>query len=110
MGGVSQHGIVDLLDPVRGIVPCFVNKMGIGGHGVDFATDALKLLILVRQVLQLRGTHKGKVGGIEEKYAPHAQNILLRNEFEIVFVERVGAKIGNFLIDHRHIQFLQRSC
>ena len=72
MGGVSQHGIVDLLDAIGCIVPCLVDKVGIGGYGVDLAADSPELLVLVRQIFQLGGTDKGKVGGIEEKYAPLA--------------------------------------
>jgi hypothetical protein len=102
VGGVSQHGIVDLLDSLGCIVPCLVDEMGIGGHGINLAADGFKLFVLVRKVLQLRGTDKGKVGGIEEKHAPLAQDILFGYKFEIVFMKCVGAEIGNFLIDHRH--------
>jgi hypothetical protein len=76
--------------------------MGVGGHGINLAANGPELLILVRQILQLRGTDKGKVRGIEEKYTPLAQDILLGYKFEIVFVERIGSEIGNFPVDHRH--------
>ena len=94
VGGVSQHGVIDLLDPIGRIVPCFVDKMGVCGHGVNLTADGPELLVLVRQVLQLCRANEGEVSGIEEKYAPLAENIFLRYKFKIVLVERVGAKIG----------------
>ena len=72
VGRVCQHGVIDLLDPVGCIMPCIVNEMGVGGHGIDLAADGPELLILVRQIFQFGGTDKGKVRGIEEKYAPLA--------------------------------------
>jgi hypothetical protein len=102
MGGICQHGVVDLLDPIGCIMPRLVDKVGVCGHGVNLTANGLELLILVRYVLQFCGANKGKIGGIEEKYTPFPKNILLGNEFEIVLVECVGAKIGYFFIDHRH--------
>ena len=102
VGRVSQHGIIDLFDSLRRIVPCLVDEMGISRQGINLTADGFKLLVLVRQILQFRRTHKGKVRRIEEKHTPFAQDILLGHKFEIVLVERVDAKIGNFLIDHRH--------
>ena len=77
VGGVSKHGVVDLFDPLGRIVPCLVDEMGIGGHRIDLTADGPELLVLIRQILQLRGTHKGKVRRIEEKDAPLAKDILL---------------------------------
>ena len=84
--------------------------MGIGGHGIDLTADGLKLLIFVSQVLQFRGTHKGKVRRIEEKHAPLAKNIFLADKLEVIFVIGIGAEIRNFFVDHRHSYFLHKSC
>ena len=67
MGRICQHWVVDLFDPVRGIMPGLVNEMSVGGDGIDLTANAAELLILVCQVLQFRGAHKGKVCRIEEK-------------------------------------------
>ena len=102
----SQHGIVDLLDPLRSIMPCFVNEMSIGRHGIDLAADGTELLVLIRQILQLRGTYKGKVRGIEEKDTPFSEDIFFAHKLKFIFVVGIGAEIRNFLVDHRHICFL----
>ena len=110
VGGVCQHRIVDFLDALGGIVPSLVDKVGIGGHGVNLTADGLKLLVLVRQILQLRRTNEGKVRRIEEKDAPFSKDIFLAYKLKLVFVIGIGAKIGNFLVDHRHTYFLHKSC
>ena len=91
-------------------MPSFVDKMGIGGHRIDLAADGLELLVLFRQILQLGGTHKGKVRRIEKEHAPLSQDIFLSYNLIFVLVLGIGAIIGNFLIDHRHAYFLHTSC
>ena len=110
VGGVCKHRIVDFLNPLRRIVPSLVDKMGVGGYRIDLAADGAELLILVSQILQLRGTHEGKVRRIEEKDAPLTKDVFLAYKLKVIFVIGVGAKIGNFLIDHRHTYFLHKSC
>ena len=91
-------------------MPCFVDKMGIGGHRIDLAADCLKLLVLFCQILQLGRANEGKVRRIEEEYTPLAQDVFLTYKLEFVFVIGIGAKIRNFFIDHRHAYFPHNSC
>jgi hypothetical protein len=77
-----------------------VDEVGVGGHGIDLTTNRSKLLVFVCQILQLCRTYKGKVRRIEEKDTPLAQDILLAYKLKVIFVIGIGAKIGNFLVDH----------
>jgi hypothetical protein len=104
--GVSQHGVIDLLDSLRGVMPGLVDEMGVSGNGIDFAADGSELLVLVCQILQFRRTHEGEIRGIEEKDTPLTQDIFLADKLKVIFVVGIGAEIGNFLVDHRHICFL----
>ena len=66
-------------------MPRLMDKVGIAGNCVDFAADGLEFIVQVCQVLQLRGAHKGEVGGIEEKHAPLSQYIRLGNGVKALF-------------------------
>ena len=76
--------------------------MAVAGHTVDFAARSLKFLILVGQILQLRGAHKGEVGGIEEKHAPLSQYIRLGSGAEGVILIALDGEIGNFFLNQGH--------
>ena len=39
MGGVGQHGILDILDALGSVMPRLMDEMGIAGNRVDFAAD-----------------------------------------------------------------------
>ena len=77
MGGVGQHGISDLADALRVVVPRLMYEMCVGGYGINLAASRLKLGVFVLQILKLGGADKGKVCGVEEEQAPFAQHILL---------------------------------
>ena len=47
VGRIRQHGIIDLLNAVRRIVPRLVDKMRIRGDGIHFTTDGLELIVLI---------------------------------------------------------------
>ena len=51
--------------------------MSITGNRVNIAADLLEFLILISQVFQLCRANKGKICGIEEKYAPPSQDVFL---------------------------------
>ena len=102
MCGISQHGILDLLDALGGVMPRLMDKVGIAGNGVNFAADGLEFIVEVCQVLQLRGAHKGEVGGIEEKHAPLSQYIRLGSGAEGVILIALDGEIGNFFLNQGH--------
>lgn len=77
-------------------MPYLVTKMSIRRHGIYLTAEGPELLILIRQILQLRRTNKSEVCRIEEKHTPLPQNIFLRHKFEIAFAEYIGAEIGKF--------------
>ena len=70
-------------------MPCLVHEMCVCGNGINLTAYVFEILILVRKILKLCGTYKGKIRGIEEKYAPFTEDILLRYRLEIVLVKRV---------------------
>jgi hypothetical protein len=51
--------------------------------------------------------HKEKT---EEKHTPFPKDIFFGHNFEFILMERIRAEIGNFPVNHRHHQFLQRLC
>ena len=100
VGRICQHWISDLTDSFRGIMPCFVDKMGVCRNRVDFAASSLEIRIFILQILQLGRAYKGKVGRIEEKYAPFSQNIGLGHGFKLPILISLNRKITYFFIDH----------
>ena len=102
MRGIGQHGILDLLDTLGGVMPRLMDKVGIAGNCVDLTAGRLELGVLICQVLQLRGAHKGEVGGIEEKHAPLSQYIRLGNGVKGVILVALDREIGNFFLNQGH--------
>ena len=102
MGGICKHRIADLFDPVRSVMPCFMNIMRVTGYGIHFASGRLKIHILIGQILQLRGANKGKIRRIEEKHSPLSQNVRLGNGFEGAFMIGLYGKFSDFFINERH--------
>ena len=91
VGGVGQHGVLNLLDALGGVMPGLVDEMGVAGDGVDLAAGGLEVGVLVGQVLQLRGADEGKVGGVEEEHRPLAQDIGLGDRLECPLVVGLDA-------------------
>ena len=102
MGGVGQHGILDILDALGSVMPRLMDEMGIAGNRVDFAADGLEFLIEIGQILQFCGAHKGKIGRIEEEHAPLAKHIGLGNGPEGIVLIALDGKIRNFFLDQGH--------
>ena len=102
VSGIGQHGVLDLLDTLRGVVPGLVDIVGVAGNGVDLAAHRLELVVEVGQVLQFCGAHKGEVGGVEEKHAPLAKHIGLGNGPEGIVLIALDGKIRNFFLDQGH--------
>jgi hypothetical protein len=74
--------------------------MRVSGYGIDLTAHALEILVFVRKVFQLRRADECEIRGVEEKYAPFAENILLGYRLEIVLVKRVRLEICNFFSNH----------
>ena len=102
MCGISQHGILDLLDALGGVMPRLMDEVGIAGNRVDFAADGLEFLIEIGQILQFRGAHEGKIGRIEEEHAPLAQHFSLGDGTESVVLVALYGEIGNFFLNQGH--------
>ena len=83
-------------------MPRLMDKVGIAGNCVDLTAGRLELGVLICQVLQLRGAHKGEVGGIEEKHAPLSQYIRLGNGVKGVILVALDREIGNFFLNQGH--------
>src|SRR5690606_41384945 len=102
VGGVSNHGVVDLADGGRRIVPCFVREVGVGRNAVDFDAQLLELRVQVSQVFQFGGAHERKVGGVENKDRPLAGDRLVRDLDELAVVVSRCFKRFNLRIDQGH--------
>ena len=83
-------------------MPSFVDKVGVARDCINLAAHRLEFLVEVGQILQLCGADKGKVGRVEEKYAPLAQNIRFANGTEGVVLISLNGKISNFFLNQGH--------
>jgi hypothetical protein len=77
-----------------------MHKMGVGGYGIDFASDFPELFILFCQILQFCGAYKGKIRRIKEKQTPFAQNIIPGNHLKGPIMKGICTKVRNLLVDH----------
>ena len=105
MGRIGEHGIADLLDAVGSVMPCLVHEVGVGRDREDLAAGCLERIILVREVLELGRADKGEICGVEEEYAPLAEDIGLADGLERVIDISLYGEIRNFLVDQRHSMF-----
>ncbi|VXA84922.1 conserved hypothetical protein [Aeromonas veronii] len=101
---VTNHRVLDLLNGVRSVVPCFVSEVGIGRDRVDLHAQLLEFSVVVSQVAQLGRANEGEVSRVEEDHGPLAFQVSVRhlNEFAIV----VGGSIErlDFSVDvGRHV-------
>ena len=91
---VGQHRVVNLLDAVRGIVPCLMNEVRIAANRVHLNTHLLQLFVLLCQVNQLGGANEGKVCWIEEENGPFAFYVFARYGFELAILISLHLKFG----------------
>ena len=98
-GAVCQHGVANLGNAGRGIGPGFVHKGAVGRYGIDFAIELFELLVVIGQIFQLRGAHKGKVRGIEKEDGPVALYICFGNSFQLATVKSLYVERFNRFID-----------
>ena len=106
VGGVSEHGVGHLGDALGLVVPGLVDKVGVAGHGVDLAALSLEGVVVLSQLLELGGAHKGEVRGIEEEQGPLAQDVSLGDGLELAILEGLDGKIADFLVDEGHVTLL----
>lgn len=99
VGRVGEHGVGELLDALRVVMPCLVCEVRIAGDGVDFTACILEVLVLVLQILKLGGAHEGEICGVEEENAPLTAQVLLGDGDKFVVLECLNAEICNFLIN-----------
>ena len=69
-GGVTNQGVLDLVDGLGGLVPGFVGEVGVGRHAVDLNAQGLEGVVMVGQVTEFGGANKGEVGGVKEHHGP----------------------------------------
>jgi len=85
---VAQHIIVDLADRGRGIMPCLVAEMRVGGDRIDLDAHLLEGRVDVGEVLQFRRANEGEVGGVEKEHAPFAAHFGIGHIDELAFLVR----------------------
>ena len=108
MCGVGQHGISDLADALRVVMPRLMHEMCVGGYGINLAAGRLKLSVFVLQILKLGGADKGKVCGVEEEQAPAAEHVCLGDGVEVVVLVRLDGEVRDLLADEGHGRLLCR--
>lgn len=99
---VTQHVVVDLANCWRAVVPCLVAEVRVGGYRIDFDAHTLKFAIDVGEVFEFGRADEGKVGWVEEEYAPLADDVRIADINELALM--VGSclereKLGS---DDRH--------
>ena len=77
-----------------------MHEMRVCGDGINLTAYAFEALVFVSKILELCGTYEGEISGLEEKYAPFTENILLGYRFEIILVKRVSLEVCNLLTNH----------
>jgi hypothetical protein len=93
---IGEHWIFDFFDGLRRVVPSFVDKVGVGGYGVDFDAEFLEFGVFVGHIPKLGGAHKGEVGGVKEKDGPFTFEVITRHGFEIVLMVGLDFELWDF--------------
>ena len=83
-------------------MPRLMDKVGIAGNCVDLTAGRLELGVLICQVLQLRGAHKGEVSRIEKEYALLTKHICFGNGVESIVLIALDREISNFFLNQGH--------
>ncbi|MCY1418472.1 hypothetical protein D9M71_340330 [compost metagenome] len=102
MGRVADHGVLDLADGWRSVVPGSVGKVGVGGNAVDLDAQFLERVVVVSQVFQLGRADEGEVGRVEEHDRPLAFQVSVRDFYEVAIFECVSFERFNLAVDDRH--------
>src|SRR5690606_11100157 len=74
-GRVGDHREADLLDGRRAVMPRLVREVCVGGDRIDFHTQFLEFLVVVRKIFKFRRADEGEVGRVEENHAPLALEV-----------------------------------
>src|SRR5690625_910714 len=109
VGWVSQRGVLDLANSRRAIVPCFVGEMGICRNREYLYTKLLEFFVVLCQVFELCGAHKGEVSRVEHKHGPLAGDALVGELYKLTVVVSHGLERQNLCVDQRHICYLRKS-
>src|SRR5690625_934294 len=99
MGRVSQHGVLDLANRRRAVVPGFVGEVGIGRNRENLDTKLLELFVVISQVFEFGWADKGKVCRIEHEYRPLASNAFVGELDELTIVVSHGFERQDLSID-----------
>lgn len=83
-------------------MPCLVHEVGVAGDRVDLASNFLELGVVAGQILKFSGAHEGEISRVEEEQGPVAEHISLGHLMELVVLERVHLKIGQFMLQESH--------
>ena len=61
-----------------------------------------RLGVVAGQILKFSGAHEGEISRVEEEQGPVAEHISLGHLMELVVLERVHLKIGQFMLQESH--------
>jgi len=101
-GRVAEHGIVDLADGGRCVVPSLVAEMRVGRDRVDFNAELLESGIVVGEVFELRRADEGEVGWIEEENGPLALEVGVGDVEELASLVSGGLEGLDLGVNQRH--------
>jgi len=105
--GVADHGVLDLADGRRGVVPGLVREVGVGRDRIDLHAELLELGVVVGQVLQLRRADEGEVGRVEEHHRPLALQVGVADLDELAALIGLGGEGKNGRVDGSHARSLR---
>src|SRR5690606_8749322 len=103
-GRVTDHGVLDLADGLRRSVPRLVREVRVGRDGEDLDAELLQLLVVVREVAELRRADEREVCGVEEEDRPLALDVLVGHGHEGAVLESLGLEGLDLLVDQRHVE------
>ncbi len=101
-GRVTDHGVLDLADGWRSVVPCSVSEVGVSRDTVDLNAQLLELFVVVSQVFQLGRAYEGEVGRVEEYDRPLAFEVSVRDVNESAVLECGSLERFYLAVDDRH--------
>ena len=82
-------------------MPCLVDEVGVGAHGVDLHAEFLELFIFFSHILKFGWAYECEVGRIEEKDCPFAEHILVCDCLELAVVVCLYLEFRDAGVDYR---------
>ena len=103
---IGNHRKLHLCNRFGMIVPCLVRIDGIGTHGENLGIEFLEFLVMFRQILKLRRTHKGEIRRIKEENDPLPSIFREETFHNFVFVVQFQIEIRHRFANFNTVSFV----